>query len=337
MTMASKRTEPGAIGESSKTVKRKQTVPKKRKKALKETSFMEYLNNSSLVSEYFLTENKNLSFHWSNWSETCQYQKEYLFKDVANEVKLKNLNDELADLKKTEVWLKNKRGCVKMSLYDIYEGYLDNRLRMTWFERDGILLSFENEAGPYTSLTNMKWFNKNIYSAFMFRKLLTKQIPFRGFRVGLSAKMEGRFDSSPLNTAEVTLHQASEYGVILKLAGRNNLSKLNNSTSLELTLDATPFLQVKDHNFDQIIEKFGNYDFASPSNENIKTISLDTSIMKKFNNDRNAVSGDAEFFYFFVPYTELFKDPEHKDLKGAFNQFVVTVKEELDTQIKKAA
>ncbi len=338
--MASKRTTTdgvGAVGEGTAKKKKLNTKTRTRKKALKATSFVEYLKSEALVKDYFLTKNKNLSFHWANWSETCEYQKDFLFSDVSNEMKLKNLNDELFELKKTEVWLKNKRGCVKMSLYDVYEGYLDNRLRMTWFERDGILMSFENEAGPYMSLANMKWFNKNIYAAFMFKKLLTKPIPFRGFRVGMEAPIEGKFDNSPLNSVLLRLHQASEFGVILKVEGKNNLAKLENSETIQLEIDVTPFLETKDGNFEDIISSFEKYNFETNKGKNRKIVNLSTNIMKKYNNDRNAVSGGGEHFYFFVPYTELFKAPQHQELQAIFSNFVKKVKDELDSELKKAA
>ena len=326
--MASKRMTPdgvGAVGGSATTTKKK-TKTKKRKKALKETNFLDYLNSEALNKEFFLTKNKNLSFHWANWSETCEYQKDFLFKDVSNEVKLKNLNDELAELKKTEVWLKNKRGSIKMSLYDVYEGYLDNRLRMTWFERDGSLISFENEAGPYNSLANMRWFNQNIYAAFMFRKLLTQPVPYRGFRVGLDAPITGRFDNSPLNATNMAIHQASEYGVILKVEGKSNLAKLKNAETIQLEIDVTPFLDTCGEEYDQTIESFGKYDSQACKGKNRKSITLETAIMEKFNNDRNAQSGGEEQFFFFVPYTELFKAPQHKDLQKTFAKFVKKVK-----------
>lgn len=331
--MASKRTDAsGAIGGG---VTKKKTT--KRKKALKESTFKNYLNSEALVNEYLLTKNGNLSFHWANWKETCEYQKNFLYKDISNEMKLKNLNDELSELKKTDIWLKNKRGCMKMSLYDVYEGYLDNRLRMTWFERDGILMSFENEAGPYTSLANMKWFNNKIYSAFMFRKLLTQPVPQRGFRIGLSAPIHCKFDNSPLNTAEFVLHQASEYGVILKVEGKNNLSKIKNSEVIHLELDVTPFIQAHGGEYQDIVECFNKYNFNSSSAKNTKSLTIKSNIMERFNNDRNALSGGGQDFYFFVPYTELFEASHHRDLQGVFSEFVSAVKTGLDKELKKAS
>ena len=41
-------------------------------------------------------------------------------------------------------------------------------------------------------------------------------------------------------------------------------------------------------------------------------------------------------FYFFVPYTELFKESHHKDLQGIFSQFVEKVKDGLSLELKKA-
>jgi len=328
--MASKRTEPGAIGGEVK----KKT---KRKKVLEESGFKHYLDNASLVKDFALTKNGNLSFHWANWKDSCQYQKEYLHRDISNEVKLIQLNDELGELKKTEIWLKNKRGCMKMSLYDVYEGYLDNRLRMTWFERDGILMSFENEAGPYISLANMKWFNKKIYAAFMFRKLLTQPIPFRGFRVGLNVPVKCCFDNSPLNTAEFNIHQATEYGIIMKVDGKNNLSKIKNSNTLQLEIDLTPFIRSKGFNYKAMLAEFEKYDFNSSTEANKKMITLPSDIMTKFNNDRNALSGGEAHFYFFVPYSELFKEPHHKNLHGLFNKFVEEIKTGLGKEMKKVA
>lgn len=307
------------------------------KRAMKETTFKQYLQNEPLTSEYFLTKNKNLSFHWANWSETCEFQKAFVYKDLTNEVKLKNLNDHIAELKKTQVWLKNKRGCVRMSLYDVYEGYLDNRLRMTWFERDGILISFENEAGPYMSLANMNWFNRNIYAAFMYRKLLTQPVPYRGFRVGMNAPVKCCFDGSPLNCTEFTIHQASEHGFIMKVTGKNNVSKITHSTEIMMEIDLTPFMDTKDKSFEDTVEAFEKYKFKVGKGKNKKTVTLKTDIMEKFNNDRNAASGGGEHFYFFIPYKDLFQANHHKDLEELLQSFVNKIKGGLQTELKAAA
>lgn len=309
----------------------------KKRKSKNKKGLKHYLESAPLISDYKITDNGNLSFHWANWGETCQYQKDFISKGLSNEVKLNNLNDELSELKKTDVWLKNKRGCIKMSLYDVYEGYLDNRLRMTWFERDGILMSFYNEAGPYASLANMKWFDNKIYGTFMFRKLLTRPIPFRGFRVGLSAPILCKFDNSPLNTAEFVIHQATEFGMIVMVKGRNNLSKINNSKVLELEIDVTPFIESKGSDFDSIKQNFESYNFKLGKGENKKTIHLDSRIINKFSNDRNAISGGKESFYFFVPYSDLFNQAHHLELQGVFSSFVESIKEGLSLELKLAA
>lgn len=193
-------------------------------------SLLEYLKQAPLDSSLNLDPAGKLHFHWANWSHTCQLQREL---HAGNPARLDALEKSLSSLKRIEVWIKSSRGTILTSLHELYESYLDPRLRVSLFgqntnemhERE-ILYSDVGEAGPFSRLAAMKWFDKNIYGCFVFRKILLGFVPQRQFRLGASIPVVWWLKSSPLDAITTTLHQVSQRGVLFKVENRSTYSRL---------------------------------------------------------------------------------------------------------------
>lgn len=194
------------------------------------TSLREYLSHAPLESFLNLDAGGKLFFHWANWARTCRLQREL---HAGNPARLDALEKSLDSLKRVEVWLKSPKGTIVTSLHELYESYLDPRLRVSLFGSNGlplnereILYSDAGEAGPFSRLAAMKWFDKNIYALFVFRKLLLGFVPQRQFRLGSSASAVWWLKSSPLEAVTTTVHQVSARGVLFKVNSRCDLTRL---------------------------------------------------------------------------------------------------------------
>tara|TARA_R110002049_G_scaffold256316_1_gene431771 strand:- start:457 stop:1449 length:993 start_codon:yes stop_codon:yes gene_type:complete len=194
----------------------------------------EYLSSAPLESVLNLDPAGKLFFHWANWAHTCQLQREI---HAGNPARLDALEKALSSLKRIEVYLKSSKGTIVTSLHELYESYLDPRLRVSLFGINGqhnnereILFSEVGEAGPFTRLAGMKWFDKNIYGLFVFRKILLGFVPQRQFRLGTSVDSIWWLHSSPLDAIKATVHQLSQKGILFKVDSRCDLSRLIHGT-----------------------------------------------------------------------------------------------------------
>lgn len=286
-------------------------------------SLKDYLGKTHLSEHLHLT--NSVSFHWSNWDQTCMFQQQ-LYKNYNNNFHLMTLNNSLTDLKSQTVWLCNRIEVLRIDLYALYESYLDSRLRLTWLERkDELLFSMESEQGPYYTLTSMKWFNKDIYAQFVMRKILIEQFTLRSFRLNTSIPVSLKFDNDVSNYQEkVSIHQISEAGVILKINDKNFVNKIKNSFMLELKIPVQCYQNTQRLNFHDSWKKLNSDTIFNE--EYFKTYQLESRIMNFYGNLPNSrKSGDNEF-YIFARYEDFLSLGHSISLAEAFGPLVSKTK-----------
>lgn len=181
--------------------------------------FQNYLNADQLDSPLMFQDSGIVSFHWANDKLTSSYVKE-LYKNDDGDVKerFEDLKLTLEKLKNFPVWLMSKRGQIKSDLHNLYQCYLDPRLKTNWFHMEEILVSMNHEAGPFSSIKSMRWFDKDIYAQFIYVKMLESWVPQRNFRLSLDIPLEIRAGGSPFHTISAKIHQISSHGLVLHLA-----------------------------------------------------------------------------------------------------------------------
>lgn len=306
-------------------------------------SLVDYLKNSPLHEPLKLTENNVLSFHWANWKESCQFQREYLYDNAKSCERLFELNEHLNELKGTPIWLKNRDKTIHTNLYDLYQCYADPRMRSLWFDRNDqeVLISFGTEAGPYQALTSMRWMDKEVYTSFIHRKILTQNQQMRSFRMNSQIPARCIIDDSPFKTFPITLHQITDHGLLLKIPGTKKLTLLEESQTIHIELNFKPFIEVLDADVDETLKKFDQHSFDINSNEALEgkahKFSLDENILDKYGNrDTFRKSGHGEF-YLFTKYRDLTNESSSHRLRKTFRSFVQKFEEEFSQNLKKSA
>ena len=307
----------------------------KRKDPFTNAQFIDYLKNRDLTELHHFEPTETISFHWANWESTSSFIRDLNEKDPNQQERVAALHKELLALKEIPVWLKSKRGQISSTLYDLYECYCDPRLRIHWFDREvEILVSLHNDAGPFQALSHMRWFDRNIYSQFVYLRLLGKRIPQRSFRLGLNIPIQARNNGSPINALDGKVHQISEHGMVLHF---NQMSSLQhwgmegNVTFLKTPLEK----QVNQKDLRGIPEVFWpNHWFEAIENFAVPLDFFHTSI------DRAGKDQKDGHVYFFIPFTEvefltISKPQDHK--KGEVAALIEATMNELEKGIKKAS
>lgn len=278
-----------------------------------------YLELTSLNEEMKISENGQLKFHWANWSKTCLLQKEVILGD---EEKLESIDTFTQVLKNYPIWYQRNLKTVKSTLFDLYQSYMDPRLKLKWHEHQKeTLVSLHHEAGPYVPLTSMRWMDKETYSLFIFKKLLTGFYPMREFRVTSDLNLMGMINCSPLNEAEVKITQFSNRGMIISVDGYA-FQKVKNCQSIELKINLNSFQNVKS------IKKFK---YHSRKNEESLKISGDS--IREHGNLRNATFSNGVTYFFFIPYSEIEILGSSKSAIQVFGNFVKSIEENFEEAI----
>jgi hypothetical protein len=296
-----------------------------------------YLSRSNLNDPLLLTE--NLTFHWADWDQTCMHQKSKLkkFDSKSNDQKqsnLEELNASLNELKKQNIWLSNKSNIIKSTLYDLYESYMDSRLRLTWFERqDEILFSYESEFGPFYTITSMKWMSKEVYSKFVYRKILTEHCMLRAFRLKTAIPLMLKLDKDFIDHSnKVQIHQISKHGLILKITDKNFMNKINFSRQMHFRIPISTLLLIAPKTLDETLEVFKKINWNS--REEYLRFSLDTRIMNFYGNGKNFKHSPDNEFYVFARYEDFIPDDHRIELRPAFFHIVEKVYKKFEEEMK---
>jgi hypothetical protein len=286
-------------------------------------SLKNYLGKTNLTDQLVLS--NSASFHWANWDQTCLLQQQY-FKHYNNNSFLTELNNSLQNLKLQTVWLCNKVDILRSNLYALYDSYLDSRLRLTWLERkDEILYSLDSEQGPYFTLTSMKWFNKEVYAKFVMRKILIEQFTLRSFRLNTNIPIILKFNNDVTDYSDnVSVHQVSETGIILKIKDKNFINKIKNARMLDLKIPVQGYQATSRLHFNDAWKKLDSINLFKE--DYLRTYKLESKILNFYGNLSNSKKCGENEFYIFARYEDIVPDSHDLTILEAFAPLVSKTK-----------
>ena len=244
------------------------------------------------------------------------------------------LNQQLLALKSKPIWFCNKIKVIKSDLHSLYESYLDSRLRLTWFERQNeILFSFESEQGPYFQLTSMKWFDNEVFSQFVMKKILVEQYTLRSFRLNANIPLSLKLDNDVIEYSEkIQIHQLSEVGVILKIKDKKFLNKIKNSTMLEFQISLNHYKDIGIYKIEDAFRKLDEQQDIQA--EKMLTFRLESRILNFYGNMNNANRSNEEEFHLFARYEDLIPLGHETQLQQLFCPLVKKTKDYFEKSLR---
>lgn len=266
---------------------------------LKSNNLKGYLNLRNFREEMPISD--ELSFHWMNWAESCRALKKNI--KGYNSYDLKVQIDTTLDALKTQmVWVCNKITVKKITLFELYESYLDSRIRLNWFNRfEEILYSLYSAHGPFISLSTMKWFNFEVYELFIMKRVLTENYPLRTFRLNARIPCNLTIDPTLYKLEHcMNIHELSETGVVFKITDRRYIFKIINSPQIILEFNLGKYLTIINKNADEIIPALQ----AEAPIVNL-SYSINTSVFKKNNNLKMLSKSYRRMEFLHVNYSDL--------------------------------
>lgn len=178
---------------------------------------LKYLSQESLSQKYFFDKTGLTYFHWANDISSVNYISEKCLNSNQEDKRLGNLKQNLDSLKEIPVWVMSYFGRKRTTLYHVYDYYSDPRIKHFWNDFNQLEISLSDEIGPYSLLSSMTWFDENIYSQFMYLKLIESWRPKRNFRMGLNIPVKLSKVQCPLFKASALIHQVTSHGLVMKI------------------------------------------------------------------------------------------------------------------------
>lgn len=312
------------------------TSEKLKSKVQKNSSLIDYLCSDALMEKHYLTENKNIEFHWSCWDKGCDFQMEKFSNEIEKQKKIEDLDIFFETLKDKIVFIRKQVNTLKISLYDFYMMYVDSSRAEEWnVLKEKSQVSMVGEAGPYVAIDSMRWFDREIYSAFVFRKLISGEMPNRRFRLGVNIPVICEFNESPLKNDQISIHQLSLSGCLFKVDGGHIYNKFMNANSVEIRFNLKPFIKVLGLSTVEATSHFSKIDFNIINEEDFSSFSFPLECLESYGNLENAKSGNGKEFFFFLRYEDIVPSNSNIDVNTIFQSFVKCFEDHFDEELDK--
>jgi len=211
-----------------------------------------------------LIDNSNLYTSWEN----VPFLREF----IKSNAKIKNninltLDHELASYKNDKVWVRGKRSESVLSMYDLYEFFLDSRIRYLWHDSiDNILISTTGKNGSYSHITDKKWFDHSIYKKFVLRQIINNNFINRSFRVGSDLKCA--VIMSEFIKKESILHQITDKGLLFRFSDVSFLKHSSSNKFIHFKIPEILKDKISESSFSCSIESIFRYNKISIENVN---------------------------------------------------------------------
>ncbi|MBL7665336.1 MAG: hypothetical protein JNM93_09390 [Bacteriovoracaceae bacterium] len=226
---------------------------------LKLRNLSDYFQDPFKASPAALSENDNLSFHWSDFAEACQMYKTHLKK---NKNKLfDKLLDKIEGFKRTSVWLKHEHQIFHLDLYVIYDCFVQNRaLPGCGLNKiDSTEVSFVGPNGPFKKINLGECLNADSYSYFVFHKLLTEQIQMRNFRLRCQGSIICYLDPQHKKAMSLDVLQLTSDGLLFACKDVEIEKKLAGFQTIRPLIDLGLFKDALNQSLDEVKNRFSNF------------------------------------------------------------------------------
>lgn len=281
-------------------------------------NLINYLKNPDLYESFHLGESGKLTFHWANSSNFLE--------NVRNDSEIKRkIKDKIVKIKRTlenePAWLISKQNQIESNIYEIYKYFLDPRLRELWFEvNDDITLSLRTVQGPYTRLQSMRWFDYEIYRAFVYEKLIRcTKMNFRNFRLGCSLNLEIIPTGVPTPAINVTISQIMEDGILLSIDSKATMQKICALKNARYKIDFSN------------LKKEVSYDSFKKGSE---SFCLNDDIFNLGKNRENSTYSNGKEYFLYISFKDI-DDSCKENVKAPFIELIDLYKSYVDLHIAK--
>lgn len=216
-----------------------------------------------LDEEFTFSENKNLFFHWADYSETCNLMKAQIENNSFYSDDLKLRQDSLSRLTLIPMWVRTQTKVHQTTMYSLYEKYSYNHSEvLNGIDPFSMIeISCISASGPYKKMSIVECFNLLTYRDFIFISLFKNKIPKRDYRVRLRAKILAQFGANFEHSDLVSIEQLTLSGILLSIDSEVYKSKVSQCEGFRLLLNTKLLSGALDKNLSDLRSYISQYPF----------------------------------------------------------------------------
>jgi hypothetical protein len=299
-----------------------------------------YIKKEPLKSYCYLSPSGSVYFHWSDWKDTCFLQHSFCNKNLQGRKRLKELEDTLSNLKQVAAWIIHNHQTEQISLFDLYQTYLDPRIRECWFRKGSdVKVSLSGPTGPFMDLESMRWFNKQIYTDFIYQKILRKNLTLRGFRLRLHAPVLCHIGETG-ETRPLYVEQLTKGGVLFYIQGNETLTRFMESEQLFIEMNPSLLYELSHQDADKLqmsLSCLSSEIFKGDGNQKVK-YQVDMTQVKANMNDKDLMRYHSFREYFvFIPYDAFIPAGHEMNMKTCLKGCLEHVEELFNEELLEVA
>ncbi len=280
----------------------------------------QYLRDINVDQELSLDSNSSMTFHWANWSETCELK--------TNSGDLMSVDRAIALYKSIPIWLLLGTNKIKSNLLDLYHHYLNDNDKQS---KTSFYLSIGKEQGPYINYKSLSWLNNNILKNVVFYKISKSEINKRHFRLGWESSPLVKLDRFYQSGVDLRTHAITENGIIFKVIGKANFERVQNAKQLVVHLNLNPFLRSIRKFQDEFLTSVSQEDFSVSDFKNLHCFTIKPKNMKT--NLKEIEAQDAQTYHFFVNFEHMESDQSNFFIETPLRRFLLNTKESFEFEL----
>lgn len=294
---------------------------------------IQYFKKPRVFDELNLVKSGEIKLHWANWDKLLQKIKAKSMD--GHQLTAQEIEQKLEEYENIPVWIINKQGSIETSLRELYDYFLDPRMKELWFElNEETLLSFKSGSGPFIRLQSMRWFDFEVYKTFIFKDLLSKNtVPHRAFRVSVDIPLTCSFKDSIQKDVEAKIVQVSKLGFLIKIEG-SDIQKFECSEEITYKANFTPFKTARSKGIEAFNEVFKKGIFSKSQKKT--EFRLKKNILCVRNNKSNLIFSNGDEYYLFLHFDDI-HEMDKKKIKSPLSKVVESLEDYATEHLVKAA
>ncbi|GAB4011386.1 MAG: hypothetical protein Fur0010_05770 [Bdellovibrio sp.] len=198
----------------------------KRSQNLAQEWYEQFLFEKPLNETFWFDQGHQLGVHWTNSKEGRELVRQWIYTSEGK-LAFDRLKDQVEALKHQIVWITRHRDFIKSNLFDLYQFYLDPRIRLSWIHgSDKTMVSFHAESGPFIEVKSLRWLDRDILRNFMMIKLIEGKAQERACRLSTDISLTIERPAFSLKSYQMKLQQITDRGILVRFDGGHIIEQI---------------------------------------------------------------------------------------------------------------
>ena len=286
-----------------------------------EISLQDFLLKNDFYQFLYLSNSKNLKFHWADAVETCRYIQKDIKTLGPKYAEFKRLIETVNELKMTPVWIMGDNHIHQTNLHDLYHQIVmpEKFPHLRFQFKDFHDLSLIGPTGPFKRVDLRAWMNRRDHLNIVYKNVLSGALNPREFRL----RTEGQvlcFYGSENDSCVFKVKQITQGGLLMNTEEMHFFDHVKNCSTIDLQMNADIFRLHGKESLSVIREKIGD----DPrtlffSHENRDRVRVRVPEIKSFLYSNSYNGRTVRTHYLFVPFKEIaMTNPQFSNIVNGF-------------------